>query len=215
MITRMGVVIGITLLGLAALLFLVVQKGWIDNSILQTLTNIAGIVALLASVAVLIFPQRTPVDSNLKNVPDLSRENKSKNVVTQQSTDKSSEILVIPQKNKDEKKKKVVYGRPTIYLIENELIEDERTFSFLVDTKDIGSIGFECALIKAVGGFIEVDGNRIYTGRDMRRVFSHEVNFKVTLGKHLIKIGFDDRVHVQYVKIFGITEVIGLRLLKH
>ena len=56
----MGAVVGIVLLGIAGVLFLVAKKGWIDNSTLQTLTNVAGIVALLAAVAVFIFPQQTP-----------------------------------------------------------------------------------------------------------------------------------------------------------
>jgi hypothetical protein len=61
----MGFVLSIVLLGAAALLFFVAKKGWIDNSTLQILTNVAGIVALLAAVAVFIFPQQTPVDPAL------------------------------------------------------------------------------------------------------------------------------------------------------
>jgi len=58
----MGVGLGIVLIGIAAVLFLVVKKGWIDNSTLQILTNIAGIVALLAAVAVFIFPYQKQND---------------------------------------------------------------------------------------------------------------------------------------------------------
>jgi hypothetical protein len=54
-----------SVLGVAALLFFVTKKGWIDNSTLQILTNVAGIVALLAAVAVFIFPLQPPVDPAL------------------------------------------------------------------------------------------------------------------------------------------------------
>lgn len=51
-----GIVVVIGLIIIAVTLFLFVQKGWISNSTLQILANIAGVVALIAAVAMFIVP---------------------------------------------------------------------------------------------------------------------------------------------------------------
>jgi len=56
----MGVVTAISLLVIAIVLFGAVKKGWISDRALQVCADIAGIVALLAAVAVFIVPPATP-----------------------------------------------------------------------------------------------------------------------------------------------------------
>ncbi len=89
----MGFVLSIVLLGVAALLFFVVKKGWIDNSTLQTLTNVAGIVALLAALAVFIFPQQSPVDPIVKS--ESNREQYQKVPLSKADSAKTDEITIV------------------------------------------------------------------------------------------------------------------------
>ncbi|MFL6259210.1 MAG: hypothetical protein ACJ76Y_05810 [Thermoanaerobaculia bacterium] len=107
-----------------------------------------------------------------------------------------------------------VSGEPTLYIFQNETAR-EKTVSFLAEGEGELRIGFECALGKTdddtTGGFVEVDGRRIYTGRDMRRVFASEVTFAVPPGQHSVTVGFDRPIHAAYVKIFGTVGVQELR----
>lgn len=52
----MGITTTISLLTIAVVLFLATRRGWFSNETLQTVANIATIVALLAAVAVFIIP---------------------------------------------------------------------------------------------------------------------------------------------------------------
>jgi len=59
----MGTAVAVGLIVIATALFLAVRKGWINNETLQTLANIAGIVALLAAaIAFVILPSSSPED---------------------------------------------------------------------------------------------------------------------------------------------------------
>ena len=60
-----GVVIG--LIVIATILFWSVRKGWIDNRTLETLADIAGIVALIAAVIVFVIP--TPNQPEIRTTP--------------------------------------------------------------------------------------------------------------------------------------------------
>lgn len=106
-------------------------------------------------------------------------------------------------------------GQPTLYILQNETAQNERTLAFSAYGQGEWRIGFECALGKSVddttGGFVEIDGKRIYTGRDMRRVFASQVAFVMTPGRHSITVGFDRPIYAGYVKIFGILGVDQLR----
>lgn len=96
----MGVLLGIVLIGIAVALFLVVKKRWIDNSTLQILTNIAGIVALLAAIAVFIFPEKRHNDivslskhDNIKSlVKDYPKKPDFKDESSQKSADRDQRV---------------------------------------------------------------------------------------------------------------------------
>jgi regulation of enolase protein 1 (concanavalin A-like superfamily) len=60
----MGIFTAIILLGVAIVLFVAARRRWIDNATLQTLANIAGVVALLAAIAVFVIPVPAPIGNS-------------------------------------------------------------------------------------------------------------------------------------------------------
>jgi hypothetical protein len=57
---------------LAVVLFIAVRKKWISNDTLQLFANVAGVVALVAAIAVFVVPAAYPSDPATQEVPEVA-----------------------------------------------------------------------------------------------------------------------------------------------